>query len=349
MNNVLLPGTKIYRWLQTDDGGVLEVSRVVWVAEDSVKIKHEDTGTTEKISIEDIKERSYTILNPDACFGFTIVSTNKLQDIIVTIYRRKEIDEKSILPYCVCRQSITDIFANALNKNMNSFGTCISTDTIPEGVNMEDLLACDEVIERSSVAVYISDTLEDILQYVKAKNYDIALYNLFMEHAKYNAKTMGGKIYLSGASKKDNIDGYCKTLKLLLEYNDIMYDFHQGFNIFRLDLDLSDESAENTTLLHSVLSGILRKNVVSTFVLKYDKDIDLEAIERTYVLVSDVNETLYVVAYKEHGVYHIPVEDIETPENVVSMYNTVRPSENSSLAEAYRHVRIGNKKYSDKL
>lgn len=349
MNNLLLPGTKIYRWLSTDDGNQLEVCRLAKVTDDFIKIKHCDTGTTEKLNKDELEKRSYTILRPDAYVGFSVVSLNGMEDVEVTIYRKKEIDEKSPLPYCVCRQSITDFYSNALAENMNYVGVCVSQDTLPENVSMESVLACDSVVLSTSVAAYINDTLNDILRFVNSKPYDLALYNLFMDHVKYNAKTMGGKIYISGASKKDNVDGYCKTLKGLLEYNDMMYDFHQGFNIFQLDIDLADNSEENTSLLHMVLSGILRKNVDSTFVLPYDHDIDLKSVERNYVLVSDKSENLYLVAYTYSGKYHIPVEDIETPENVVSMYNVIHPSEDSSLAEAYKYVRLNSKKYSDKL
>ena len=353
MNTPILPGTKIYRWISTEYAkNILEVARIVWVHDDAVKIKHykdDEAATTEKITMEELKSRSYTILNPDAYIGFSVVSTNKLEDVEVTIYRKKEIDEKNPLPYCVCRQSITDFFANALAESMNFYGVCVSQDTIPEGVAMESILACDEVLERSSVAVYINDTLSDILQFVKTKPYNLILHNLFMDHIKYNSKKMGGKIYISGASRKDNVDGYCKDLKTLLEYNDIMYDFRAGFNIYQLDIDLSDDSEENTSLLHTVLSGVLRKNIISTYILKYDHDIDIESVERSYVLVSDKTETLYLVAYKDHGTYHIPVEDIESEENIVSMYNVIHPSENSSLAQAYKYVRFNSKKYSDKL
>lgn len=340
------PGIKLYRWIDDE----LEVLRVVYVTDDCIKVKKQSDGTTMKLTEKDIHD-NYTILNPDGVIGISIVNLkDDLEDVMVTLYRRKEIEEKSPLPYCVCRQNITDFFANSIAENMNYCGVCVSTETLPEGVAMESILVCDGVSKSTSVFVYMDDTLEDILRFVKTKDYDIVLHNLFTEHLKYKSSKMNeliGKAFFDSSIKSTSVDGYCKTLKDLLVYNNFMYDFLRGFDIYPLNVDIENaitDPIENEKFNH-IISDLLCKNVVKSMAVKYDKDIDLSAIERDYILVSDKNDKLYVVAYISQGKYHIPVENIETAENIASMVKTINPSPTSSLTEAYNMIRFSKDKY----
>lgn len=345
MENILMIGTKVYHWVGETEK--LEVSRITSINDTQVKLKKND-GTTEKIE-KDILLNNYTLLMPDAILGLSIVQVSDLEDVMVTVYRRKEIDEKSVLPYCVCRQNITDFFGNALDPNFSSCGMSITLNTLPEGVSMENILACDGVNKQTSIALYIDDTLSDILGLIKSKNYDIVLYNLFMDHAKYiSSKHSNPKVYFDIVSKQNTLDGYCKTLKDLLEYNNFMYDILVGFNIYPLEADLSnmkDKSSDEYLSFIKDLSALMRENIVDTLILEYDKDIDLSAIENKFVLVSDKNEKLYVVAYISSGKYHIPVEEVESADNITQLYNVIHPSANSSLTEAYNIVRYNRDKY----
>lgn len=345
MENILMIGTKVYHWVEGLEKP--EVLRVTSVNDTQVKLKKND-GTTEKIE-KQVLLNNYTLLIPDAILGLSIVQVSDLEDVMVTVYRRKEIDEKSVLPYCVCRQNITDFFGNALDPNFSSCGMSVTLNTLPEGVPMENILACDGVNKQTSIALYIDDTLSDILGLIKSKNYDIVLYNLFMDHAKYiSNKHSNPKVYFDIVSKQNTLDGYCKTLKDLLVYNNFMYDVMVGFNIYPLEVDLNnteDKTSDEYFKFIKYLSTLLRENIVDTLILKYDKDIDLSTIENKYVLVSDKNENLYVVAYISSGKYHIPVEEVESTDNITQLYNVIHPSATSSLSEAYDMVRYNKDKY----
>lgn len=344
MENVvnLFVGMKAYKWINEN----LEVLRIVAITDNDIKLK-KSSGENIRLSINELMT-NYTILNPDGMIGISIVNIQDLEDVIVTLYRRKEMDEKSPIPYCLCRQNVTDFFENAINPKFNSCGLSVTLDTLPEGVSMESILACDGVNKQKSIAVYIDDTLDTILSLLKGtRDYDNVLYTLFLDHLKYVSKSRGGTIYFEQMKNSSRLDGYCKTLKDLLIANNFMYDFMRGFNIYPLTLNM-DSVQSNTTdmeLFIKVLSDLLLKNISEVMILPYDKDIDLNGINHNYVLISDSKERLFIVAYKYTGKYHIPVEDVETSENIELLYNAINPSDNSSLTEAYQYIRYNTDKY----
>ena len=101
--------------------------------------------------------------------------------------------------------------------------------------------------------------------------------------------------------KDNNIQGYCSTLKQLLQDNWFMYDFLKGFDIQPITLNLKDkEYLKGQDLLY--MENLLKVTMDSTAIVEYSKDIDLTKIQRDYVIVSDITENIYIVAY-DRGEY----------------------------------------------
>lgn len=337
------------RYFKYDDDGNLQVYRLT---KNKPIIELKDMNSDDKISDisdEELKN-DYTKLNPDAVIIFNIVTIRDLKDVIVTVYRKEEINGRDQVPYCICRQNITDFFANSLDPNMQSCGVSVTKETVPEGVSIQQLTACDNIDSYISIAYYMGESLKQILSYIKSKEireYDNVLYSLFLDHIKYKSKTMGGKLYLDFAKSQQCVDGYCTTLCDLLYMNNFMYDLMRGFNIYPLNIDLTTNNNVLNADNRQIIEKLICKNIVpeSTVVIEYDKDIDLDEIKTEYILVYDINEKLYVVAFETHGKYHIPVEDIESEENIAKLANSIGYDENSSITEAYNIIQFNRDKY----
>lgn len=343
MNKVIV-GTKYFK---LDSNGGLEILRVVNNKGEHIKLKTED-GTNIKLSEKALK-RDYTRLNASALISFNIVTIQKLSDVIVMVYRREETLSENDMPYCVCRQNITDFFANSIlkDKDPNSYicGMSVTKDTVPEGVTLQSILACDGVEKSDIIATYKTDTLNTILGLVKTKDYDNVLHNLFTDHLMGLSRKYGRMFYTINQDK-DMMDGYCKTLKGLLQSNNFMYDYLRGFDIYPLDIDLSKDNEKSLSEDNKeVIQFLLRENIDTSMVVNYGEDIDLEKIQSKYVLISDKYERLYVVAYTSSDQYHIPIEQVEGEKNLENISKSINYNPNSSATQALYRIRLNKSKY----
>ena len=345
MENIIL-GTKYYK--VEDD--TLTILRVV-KNKDPKNIELFNDDNEKSITMgSDILLEYYTKLNPDAIINFSIVKIQNIEDVIVSVFRKEEINNMDTTPYSICRQNITDFFANSLSPDMNYAGINVTKETIPQDVSMVQLSACDQLESNISVSYYMGDKLDRILSYFKSKIYDNILYSLFIERIRYKSKSNGGKMYITYAEKKNHVDGYCKTLKELLTYNNFMYDLMRGFNIYPLDINLTNDNEQHLSIDNiNVIERLVCKNIVAgpkgSIVIKYDKDIDLDEIKQEYILICDRFDNLYIVTFKTYGKYHIPVEKLESSENIELMAKSINFNKNSSITEAYEYIRFNSDKY----
>ena len=146
--------------------------------------------------------------------------------------------------------------------------------------------------------------------------------------------------------KLDSYDGYCKTLRLLLEQNNFMYDFYRTFNIIPIDEEvLFDTEVKVADNIVDIISVIYEVIIASTLCMEYWYDIDLSTIQNDYVLIMDKNDKLYVIAYVPNGPKHINIENVESEENIERMANSTIGN-NRSIAEAANHIRLNKNKYN---
>lgn len=333
-------GTKFYKW---NDDTLYEIKILKNTNDTKIKVKETSGDNKEFFISKDELLSKYTKLSPDGYITFNIVNLGKdIRDVMVTLSRSEDIKKGDPLPYAVCRQCITDIFANQTKEFHNEyFGVSVSKDTCPANVEFSNFLACDGAEYTVTVAFYIGDKLADILKMIKTKNFDIALYNLLVDRCKYAANNI--KILFKNYMEQKTFDGYCRTLEELLKLNNFKYDLHRAYNIIPFDLDLAmcDGRALDPIALHE-LSVLLCKNIDKTIVVKYDKSIDLSKIERNYQLISDASENVYVVGYTYQGDYHIPIEDIESEESIEKLN---KGTNMKSVREAYNHLAFNKDKY----
>lgn len=294
-------GAKLY---QFKDGN-LEVIRIVsFVNTENARIMSKD-GSTRKIGYEELFD-NYNMLEPDGFVIFSIVNiTDDIQDVIVSHHVNDgQINDE---PYAICRQNIVDYHASLLNANNLNVGCCMSRKTTPEGVDFMAMRACRDLSMFTYISIYKDDKLEDILQCVsKLNKYDNVLQNLYDS----NTSRLPNEYLKQEASKLDSCGGYCKTVKLLLENNDFMYDFRQSFGIEELvDTDIEAES----TLMEGlyVPTGELAEKIQKLFgfyigaawMISYDRDVNLSEVHKDYKLISDTHGNIYIIFYDEGNKY----------------------------------------------
>ena len=104
-------GCKYYKY---DEENNLDLIRVVGVQNtETIKIRHQD-GTEEKVSPNKVLE-NYRMLNSDGIITFSLVTVDagngqNIDDVIICIHRKTDLDNCNAVPYAVCRQNINAIF-----------------------------------------------------------------------------------------------------------------------------------------------------------------------------------------------------------------------------------------------
>ncbi len=346
-----LINTRYYKWYQENEKDELEEIIIVRVNDNDTyfvqRTKGKEVGEKFSISAEDLSY-DYTKLSPDGFITFNIVSVGKsMRDVMVTFNRTKDFEAGDQESYAVCRQGTNDIFAQQYQQEQEYTGISISKDTCPANVEFINFLACDGCEESIAVAYYIGDKIKDILALIKLKNYDIVLQNMFTERCKYKAKDY--KPAFNKYMQLNSIDGYSKSVEELLKVNNFSYDIYRGFDIipFNLDLAMCINNALDPVALET-LKLMICKDITKSIVIPYDKSINLSTIERSYQLVSDVEDNVYVIAYIDSGNYIAPntemTEDGEST-SVASLLNMMG-KDTAYLQEAYSNLNFNKSKFN---
>lgn len=265
-----------------------------------VKVKNEDcyvmlNSNKERVKLTSDELYKYVKLRPDGYINYSIVSLDAgIRDVIVSMFRRVDIEDGDVIPYCICRQNIFDLFTNNFVKDDKTqfVGCSVSKDTCPADIEYKMIMGCNAIIENINVSMYVDDTLEDLLEPITVLNFNDALFKNYIK------------------SRNDNIHGYCKTLKDLLYTNNFMYDVLKAFNIIKVPfITLYNEiSNEINTSDREWLESYLKVEMFKTFVVPFTKEIDLKKIERDHIIISDINNEIFIVLYDKGDFLNIDKE-----------------------------------------
>ena len=293
--------------LVEDEAIVGQVRVVSYVTPEVVRIKDLNTGKVSKIEISKLIEK-YIMIKPEGCVIFSIVTIGRnknnesVNDVIVSVYRNCDLEDVDPEPWCVCRQGIVNVFNNSIratttNPEDMDVAMCASKESVETlKIDYKIMLQCNELLHSVSVAYYIEDSVDDLLECIKKiDKYDNVLNLGFIDNAKrYVTKDV--------ILKKNIFNGYCRSLKSLLDYTDFMYDFKRGNKVNYLEsLDLSNITDENTVLTIEQKTKILKllglKQLNNETVILFNRDIILNNIVRDYILVMDKNNKLYILIF----------------------------------------------------
>lgn len=299
-------GNIYYKYnIETDDFDILRVI-AIQNAETVRCIKNGNSSDSTKISVDELKS-GYTRLLSDGVVSLSNVIVmdsqmpgRPLKDVIVMLHKRNE-NRNFSDPDVVCRQSITDFFNMDPSKDL--IGVSVSKESIPAGIDMEDVIYCDKVLNATIMNVYKNDTLDFIMMVLKNKEADDILKDLYDVRLHHFQNIYKEPDSVSGA--RVSAEGYNKDVKSLLLTNNFMYDFYQAFGVSKVTFEIPfDENNERNYLpndLKDILNNLYKIAMDKAIVVKYDFDIDFEEMKMPYLLVMDKTNTLYIVAYTTAG------------------------------------------------
>jgi len=318
-SNKNLNGLRFFR--EVDDN--IEMIRIYYAGNTQteplshVYIIDEATKKKSKIEVEQLK--GWTPLEPDGYITFNIVDVKNTKgeiqkDVIVTLQSIPIIKyAHDLKPYAICRQSITDIFANLVcqTEEPDIVGLSVNQDDCPSNFDFMIMLGCDSIEKSDHYNIYRSDTLErDILPMVKTEEYDLTLDKLFLKAIKNNPNA-------PILEMKESYKGWTRSLKGLLKENNFQSDIDELFGITKVQFEVEKylekkilptnkdvEYDAPTEDLRLWLSSVFKINIKEATVLKYNHDINLAELNNsTYFFLRDVNDQLYLVVYNVAGEY----------------------------------------------
>jgi len=258
-----------------------------------VRIKNENTfnclrndGNLIKISRQDLED-NYIRITPHGTLFISIVDMgDRLQDVILSLFRMQDFKEKANTePWCVCRQHISDIFSETMNNNpyLKYSGVSLSHNTIPEGQEFQEVLACNGILDTKKYSVYLDDTMEDIL-YLVDKKYRVRLDDVL------------GNLY--SKMNDDFHTGYNETLVDLIDNNDFVFDYLEAWGIQRVSFKVTEFPTEELLPNHRFeVEGITSCEMLKTYVVPFDYKINISQIKRSHQFICDVENKIYIIAY----------------------------------------------------
>ena len=292
-------GLKLYRYDEENDEII--VYRILHYKENQkvYRVYNLNTDKIESFTEEEIYDPTkFVVLNPDGFLTFSIVDmnkTNKVKDVLVCLHKRNETADQ--LPYAVCRQCMQDIFIEQTilkTTNITTVGCSISKDSIPTNADYNAVLVYEKLRWMVITAVYLDDSLNSIAKYIfpgiNIKKFDQVLLRT-KEWAKINMM---------------NTRGFSDSVYDLLKDNRFINDFRTAFDTLILDFNIDKDLSSSTgyqMFLYKEQLDIFRKQLCNnkitiTYVMPYSKEIDLDEIQRNYVLAqSKDNDDIFVIGY----------------------------------------------------
>lgn len=340
-------GYKIYK--ETEDGDLIVYRIKKYSATRRNLIVTDSENQIHSIPINDLKE--FHILKADGMFMSSIVSVKdesgrSFKDVIISASKVLEIENGIIKPYAICRQSVTDIFYNLLcnDESQQIAGLSVNRDTCPANFDMGIMMLCDKVVKSEMVFFYREDTLEDILDMINIRDYDLVLSTLYQGHAKASKNP--------AISLKKEDKGWCKNLKTLLHENNFQSDINQmlgitdimfNFSDYIIEKPLPDEKKGNYYTvdddLKLWLSGLFSIAINDLTVLEYEHDINLADLNNTlYFFLRDSQKKLYICVYTTKGKFL--ESDLEDQYNKKSFVDEWRVDFYNKYKEAHKNDNI---------
>ena len=298
MDKRIIPGTKFFKYYEEKEEP--EIIRIYKVSEGDKSIGYYDSENHKHDMKYNKLTEEYKMLRPDGVILFSIVELSpEINDVIVSLQSYSLEDKyNKALPFAICRQSVYDFFSNmataATDPNRFTVGISVNQDSCPADINFADLLTCGKLVSNVSISIYLDDTLDDILRFVKAKKYNEVLRTLKQVSLARNPEVMGG---------------YTESLRELLSTNNFMYDFRKCFNIMEIPFTVDEDSEELSVENIHYMENELKVNIMETYLIRYTKEIDLRTIKRDFKLVSssaDKYNKVYIVGYDKADGDYIP-------------------------------------------
>ena len=192
-------GMKLFKE-ENDQVNIVRIIKTKKIGDDYQFTIEDSKGIRSKKMKKDLE--GYTPLEPDAIFTASIVnmeddSGKQIKDVIVTA--NKYIDTKmKMSPYVICRQNITDLFAELYcsSEFNNIVGMSVNRDTCPVNFDMKIMLAASSIEYHQLINFYRLDTLDDLNLIQYSANFIDSIVNLLIQLQLVKMKIVVGANHL---------------------------------------------------------------------------------------------------------------------------------------------------------
>lgn len=225
---------------------------------------------------------------------------SKIKDICMIFFKNDESKvPDSDKPTVVARQAINNIYEEMYGKDVA--GVSVTLNTLPNDYTLGDFMYSLEVDSSRAMHIYKIDTPMTINEVLNTDATEEILKNLY-DMSVFRKKTLGElpEDYEETRSENDCVDGYCNNLLEFINVSGFYNDVLMELGIIPIDKELEEnvELDEDDKMLLTTLCGggiVIHKAVP----LKFEYDINLEAIKMNYVLTRNVSGEgyLYIVPY----------------------------------------------------
>lgn len=296
-----------YKFYLDKGNNEFEMIRIIRIYDDNTfKIMLED-GSTKNIPLSSLEK--YTPLEPIGLVTFNILLTDETFDVMVVAYKLLDVKMGDNNPQILCRQGIRDFFYDICCKgdpeiNNKLVGVSVSRETCPANLNINELTACDVVVDTKMVSIYREDGLNDILKCIALDPFNKIMKLNFDNHVESLPN------YTPFMKERKEHHGWCKDIKTFLEINDFMEDINTMLGITGVDFNMPDYLLESTQgfKLNDIalifFNYIFKINAVDSRVFKYDNSINLADFNNeNYYIIRDNTNTLYIIVCLVRGEY----------------------------------------------
>ena len=246
----------------------------------------------------------YIRLIPDAFMNIMITDLDVAPDVYLCINKSTNLNNGKKEPDIILRQNVYSPYSDAFNITPKiSIGACITENICSGETTMASFMEFDKIEYSDSVALYVDDTVDDIINIINPRT--IKHINSALQRISYKYSSM------------PYIEGYADNIKSLMEDTNFIFYYRNIFNILQLDwqIDIGKESYNDNGDLafndkqQKRFEDEIRKFICNIKVIKYDKDIDISrVISYTHTMVSDITQTIYLIAYDVLGDYPVDAD-----------------------------------------
>lgn len=243
----------------------------------------------------------YIRIAPDAFLNIMITkepqTDGSTSDVYFCVNKSSDIADEQKSPSLILRQNYFNRFKNMGLSIFSDLyiGDCITTMNASKEEIVE-AMTFESIEKQISIALYLDDTLQDIL---------MCIPNKFK-------KDMNATLSYIKSTLPKNVSGTCDTFEQLLEEQDFMGNLMAIFNITKINFPiiLGEESYdENGDIILNakqinLLQNIMRRYISDIIVIKYDKDIDIsQIVSSKHIMVHDTHNEIFLIAYTAIGYY----------------------------------------------
>ena len=241
-----------------------------------------------KMSIKELR-KAYVRLTPDGFFTISNVdypinnSKERGFDVLCTLNLSSNTE-----PYVVCRQDTVDVFKFTNDNKMIPIGLSVSRESCPRNMDFNVFLYSDNVYDFKTTAVYMEDSLKDVLKYVSPlTKYDATMKKLY---DRYKNTAMTGCF--------DNV------YDLLLK-NGFYEDFKRAFGVwtypFDIDLTRCNLNEQEENMLNAAIKLKNGRRMVNVVYCPFERGMDLKKYNDNYIIVNNGTDKItspFVFSYE---------------------------------------------------